>query len=92
MNNTTSGWLKMPFGETDSLFRLIKAQSLAVAEAIAEDALRLIVDGGYQESSIVSYNSESCTISLHAAVENKISQDYYDLANKIDKAVEHVRP
>jgi hypothetical protein len=83
------GWLKMPFEGTTSLFRQAKTQSLQEAEGIAQQALRLITDGGYDESSIISYNSESCTISLHVAVEGEITQDYYDLTDKIDEMIGH---
>lgn len=66
------GWLKMP---NNGLLCLIKAQNLQEAESIAAKAVQIICNEGYAESSMVSYTSEECTISLHVAVEDEITQD-----------------
>lgn len=83
-------WHTMSFEGTTSLFRQFKTHNLQNAESVAGRALRLITNAARDKSSTVSYNSESCTISLHVAVSDQITQDYYDLADKIDKAVNHV--
>ncbi|HEU4913889.1 MAG TPA: hypothetical protein VFT16_00580 [Candidatus Saccharimonadales bacterium] len=87
--SSRTSWYTMPFEGTTSLFRQFKTRNLQGAENIAEQALHLIADSGHDESSIISYNSECCTISLHVAVEGEITQGYYDLTDKIDKVVRH---
>ena len=84
-------WRIVKSEDSEGLSRLFRCSELIKSVAVADAAIKVILDGGYEKSSMLFFNDYECSVSIHVAMDGVITDEYTNLATRIDMAVSNVR-